>query len=266
MLNGSRVVLLSILTVAMIGCRTSLPAPPVASTPNATNATSDSLSEIEIQPVTDGVWVHTSHYTYPNGTRFPSNGLIVQSGDGLLLVDTAWGELQTAMLLDQIETSIHLPVRWAVITHAHHDRSAGTDLLEARGVEVVAHPRTQAATIAQGTAVPDTVLEALETVGSHVSWQGVEIVYPGPAHAPDNLMVWIPEAKVVFGGCAVRAAATSTLGSTADADIAAWPDAIRRARDRYPDAAIVVPGHGAVGDATLFDHTLEILDARATSD
>ncbi len=257
----SRVVL-SALAFSLVGCHSTIDSPPITARPEAAAVVAP---EIEIRSVADGVWVHTSHYTYPSGTRFPSNGLIVRTGDGLLLVDTAWGELQTVELLDQVKATIDLPVRWAVITHAHHDRSAGTDLLEARGVEVVAHPQTQAGTIAQGTAVPDTVLEALEAIGSHVEWQGVEIFYPGPAHAPDNLMVWVPGAKVVFGGCAVRAAATSTLGSTADADVTAWPDAIRRARDRYANATVVVPGHGAVGDATLFDHTLQILDAETTS-
>jgi glyoxylase-like metal-dependent hydrolase (beta-lactamase superfamily II) len=73
-------------------------------------------------------------------------------------------------------------------------------------------------------------------------------------------VVWVPEAKVLFGGCAVREAATSSAGNTADADMASWPEAIRRVRARYPEAEVVVPGHGEPGDAELLDHTIELLE------
>lgn len=216
---------------------------------------------LEIREVRPEVWIHTSYYAYPSGTRFPTNGLVVREGDELLLVDTAWGELLTVALLDRVEAELGLPVRRAVVTHSHYDRAAGVDVLEGRGVEVLAHPQTQARTVAQGTPVPDRTLEAMETWGASVRLGSVEVFYPGPGHAPDNLMVWVPSARVLFGGCAVRAASSGSLGSVTDADLEVWPEAIRRARERYPEAEVVVPGHGDTGGLELLDHTLELLAA-----
>lgn len=215
---------------------------------------------IELHEVRPGVWVHTSYFTYPDGTRFPANGLIVREGDALLLVDTAWGELRTLALLKRIEAEIGLPIHRAVVTHSHYDRVAGVDVLEARGVEVYAHPLTQERTIGQGMPVPDETLAGLDTPGASVRLGPVEIFYPGPGHSPDNLMVWVPSEHVLFGGCAVRAAASNSLGGIAAADMAAWPKAIQRAQARYTEAEVVVPGHGKVGGPKLLDHTLRLFE------
>ena len=47
-------------------------------------------NQVTITALDEGVWLHTSYYTYPSGTRFPSNGLIVKEGNSLTLIDTAW--------------------------------------------------------------------------------------------------------------------------------------------------------------------------------
>lgn len=228
-----------------------------------TNAAADAPTigipaDVEIREVRSGVWVHTSYYTYPGGTRYPANGLIVREGNGLLLIDTAWGELLTRTLLNQIEAKIKLPVRRAVVSHAHGDRIAGADVLEARGIEVYALPLTQQRAVGEGMPVPDHTLAGLDTLGASVQFGPVELFYPGPGHAPDNLMVWVPSQRVLFGGCAVRAAASDSLGGIADANMTAWPEAIRQARARYAKAKVVIPGHGEVGGPELLDHTLAL--------
>lgn len=216
-------------------------------------------ADVEIREVRPGVWVHTSYYTYPDGMRYPANGLIVREGNGLLLVDTAWGERLTLALLNQIEAKIKLSVRRAVVSHAHGDRIAGADVLEARGIEVYALPLTQQRATGEGMPVPDHALEGLDRPGASVQFGSVELFYPGPGHAPDNLMLWVPSRHVLFGGCAVRAAAAGSLGGVADADMTAWLEAIRRARVRYAKAEVVVPGHGGAGGPELLDHTLALL-------
>ncbi|WP_340678236.1 hypothetical protein [Paraglaciecola sp.] len=69
-------------------------------------AESKTSDEIQITKLDDGVWLHTSFYIYPNGIKFPSNGLIIKEGQNLTLIDTAWGELQTVKLLNAIELKI----------------------------------------------------------------------------------------------------------------------------------------------------------------
>jgi metallo-beta-lactamase class B VIM len=202
--------------------------------------------------------VHNSYHTFPDGSWYPANGLIVRQGDGLLLIDTAWGAAQTATLLKEIAQQIKLPVRSAIITHWHDDRAAGVGVLERAGVKVRADQKTCRLLRQKGRPVPDAPLKGLDQPGDAVAVGSVEVLFPGPAHTPDNVMVWIPSQKVLFGDCMVREMAAKDLGNTADGDGAAWPQAIRRAQARYPQAQIVVPGHGAPGGRELLAHTLSL--------
>jgi metallo-beta-lactamase class B VIM len=100
------------------------------------------LDAIELRELAPGVWIHTSYGIYPSGLRVPSNGLVIREGESLLLIDTPWGEVLTATLLARLDRDIQLPVKAALLTHAHGDRLAGADLLRARGIEVWATPLT----------------------------------------------------------------------------------------------------------------------------
>ena len=64
--------------------------------------------------------------------------------------------------------------------------------------------------------------------------------YPGPAHSRDNVVVWLPESRVLFGTCAVRAAAANALGNVVDADVKEWPASIRRVLERYGAAEVAL--------------------------
>jgi len=215
-------------------------------------------STVKLRLLRPGVWIHTSRYVFPDGSVIPANGLVVKEGGGLVLIDTAWGEMLTADLLDEIHREIKLPVRRAIVTHSHADRIAGADLLRKRGIPVFAHPLTCRRAAAVAIAMPSDSLAGLRKPGDAEFVGSVEVYYPGPAHSPDNIVVWVPSARVLFGGCAVKSM-DSNLGNLADADTRAWPDAIHRVMERYRQAEVVVPGHGAEGGRELLTHTLELL-------
>lgn len=219
------------------------------------------LNEIEITQLDEGVWLHTSYYTYPSGSRFPSNGLIVRTNNSLLLIDTAWGELNTVQLLGAIDAQLGLPVSHAVITHGHGDRIGGTDVLEARGIVVYASALTRRLALEYGMPVPDEILPGLTEPGSTVEIQGLEFLYPGPGHTVDNLVAWLPEQRILFGGCAVRALSASSAGNLAHADLASWFELIEDLATRYDDAVTVVPGHGEFGNQQLLAHTARLIEA-----
>jgi glyoxylase-like metal-dependent hydrolase (beta-lactamase superfamily II) len=78
----------------------------------------------------------------------------------------------------------------------------------------------------------------------------VEVFAPGAGHTRDNAVVWLAEQRILFGGCMVKSVTAPDLGYVADAVVADWPVSVRRARDRYSEARIVVPGHGTIhGDS-----------------
>ena len=207
------------------------------------------------------MWTHTATREIGDGCVFPSNGLVVRDGDGLLLVDAAWGGENTAALLAATEDQIGLPVRRAASTHSHDGRTGGVTTLAAAGVVTFAMPLTRQLARAEGGEVPARALDGLGAPGDAVRFGPVEVFYPGPGHAPDNVVVYVPGAHVLFGGCAVHEAARQSAGNVADAELGAWPAPVRRVRAPYPEAEVVVPGHGVPGGPGLLDHTVAVVGA-----
>ena len=90
-----------------------------------------------------------------------------------------------------------------------------------------------------------------------------EVLYPGPGHTRDNIVVYYPDAKVLFGGCLIRPGGSDNLGNTADADVVHWAEAVRNVAAAFPDAEIVIPSHGPMGGRELLDHTIALAEAAA---
>ncbi len=220
---------------------------------------SDDLSVEQIHP---DVWMHTSRRVLSSGAVFPSNGLLVRSGDGLVLVDTAWGEPLTAQLLDWIEGELKMPVHAAVATHFHADSAGGARALAEREIAFFAHPLTRTLMGPEHEQSPEALPEPLplRAVGDRVRVGAVEVFFPGAGHSLDNVAAWVPNARVLFGSCAVRSPAFSGKGNTADGDLDGWPLAIARLQKHYPQADIVVPGHGRAGGTELLAHTRALFD------
>jgi metallo-beta-lactamase class B VIM len=213
--------------------------------------------DLSVTVLADGVWMHTSWRTLTGGTRFPSNGLIVRDGDELILIDTAWGEEPTEALLAWIDTTLALPVARVISTHFHDDRVGGGEAVRRRGIPHLATALTGRLAAEVGNPVPDPIA-GIDSIGAVARIGAVEVFYPGPAHTRDNVVVHIPSAGVLFGGCAVRELGTRSRGNVADGDTLEWPASIARARDRYAGVRLVVPGHGEVGGAELLDHTISL--------
>ncbi len=88
----------------------------------------------------------------------------------------------------------------------------------------------------------------------------VEIFYPGPTHTDDNVVVYFPGKKVLFGTCMVLALDATSPGYVDDGNVREWPKSLRKVQERYRRAAIVVPGHGEPGDLALIEHSIRILE------
>ena len=89
----------------------------------------------------------------------------------------------------------------------------------------------------------------------------VELFYPGAAHSTDNLVVYVPSANVLYGGCAVHELSSTSAGNVADADLAEWPTSVERIQKHYPEAEVVIPGHGLPGGLDLLQHTANVVKA-----
>ena len=177
---------------------------------------------------------------------------------GPTIVDTGNTREQGELLLQIAARVAGAPAAQAIATHYHNDRTGGIEAMRAAHVPVFAHPYSVGLAQAYGYPVPAPV-RGLEK--GPVSLGPVELFYPGPGHARDNITAWHAESGVLFGGCLLRATTDTGIGSVSDADIDAYPNSIARLIERYPQRRRTIPGHGsASGDA--LEWTRQLLEER----
>lgn len=229
----------------------------------------------EIQP---GAWLVVDERPYP------ANSLLVEMADGsLVLCGTPYTEEPTRALLAWADARLGSRNWTAVSTHFHPDALGGNPALFERGVAVHGSEHTAALLAERGEDVRAQMLAAfgrdpvqrerftrarfLPPERLFAPEQGlvlrrgeeeVEVVWPGAAHTPDNVVVWFPRRRLLFGGCMILA--LGRVGNTVDADLGAWPASVEALR-RF-DALLIVPGHGRPGGPELLDATLALLQAR----
>lgn len=242
-----------VLSIFLLGCRT-----PPPNTPTSMKTEFLLSEDLEVKQIAPGVWLHTTYRVLPEVGRFPSNGLLVETKEGPFLIDTAWGEAPTAQLLDWAKGQFHAEVSGVAVTHAHDDRLGGLPITDARKIPSYGGALTAQRAEASGVTAPKSLFqtETRLTIGGVV----IELYFPGAGHAPDNIVVYLPASKILFGGCMIRSAESKALGNLADADRASWPKAVQATVSRFPEVTMVVPGHGAVGGPELLAHTLSLLE------
>ncbi len=207
--------------------------------------------------IAPAVWLHTS--THPVGDNiYPANGLLLLRDGEALLIDTGWTPEQARLLAEWVRRELKARLRLAVATHFHNDRTGGVSALKALGIRTVAHPLTTRLAQAHGLPTPEPLVGFADGAFRLDDW--CELFLPGAGHTRDNIVVYVPDAQILYGGCFLKAATSADLGNLSDAVVSDWAASVEKMRVRYANPKITVPGHGTIsGDAT--GRTLALLAA-----
>jgi len=184
----------------------------------------------------------------------PASGLVVVDGSDAYIIDTPWTVADTENLITWIKSK-GLTLKSSVVTHSHEDASGGIVLLNNLQV------KTYATTLTNKLLALEKRQKSSEEISNNpfALVNGlVEVFYPGAGHTQDNIVVWLPKARILFGGCFVKSLKSKNLGYTGNASITDWPESIQSVLNKYPNIEIVVPGHGNVGDMSLLKHTKQL--------
>ncbi len=190
----------------------------------------------------------------------PNAGFVV-TDEGVVVIDALGSPGDGARLLATIRKITPQPVRWLVLTHHHPDHHFGAIVFRRAGARVVAHPDSRVLAAEAGA---DALVEDWTRVMGAKAMRGFEFAnapdhpvtgtdtlrlggrtlvlrHPGAAHSPGDLIVWLPEERVLFAGdLLVEDGVTMVV----DGD----SHVLLRALDGLDtlDASAVVPGHGAI--------------------
>ncbi len=211
--------------------------------------------DLQLLPLKDNVYMHRSYKMFSSG-RYASNGMIYIVKDKAILVDTPVTDSLTSLLISWFsEKNIQFVA--AIPTHWHDDCLGGLNAVHKAGIKSYGLKMTIDLANAHDYLPPQIGFS--DSLTLDLNGYDVNCMYIGAGHTLDNIVVWIPAERVLFGGCMVKALSASGLGNTTDADLNAWPFTIKHVMDLFPEAQLVIPGHGAPGGYDLLEYTYKLL-------
>lgn len=199
--------------------------------------------------------------------NFISNAAFVVTRDGVLVVDALGSPALALELLAEIRRITPAPVRYVVVTHYHADHIYGLQAFKDAGATIIAQRdgrlylnsetaalRLKASREELAPAVDEhtRLVEADRWIDGPTTLPlgGLDFLLQpaGPAHTPEDLVVWVPQLKLLFAGDLVFRGRIPYVGQ---ADSGRWIAALDTLLSF--DARIIVPGHGPASASARAD-------------
>jgi glyoxylase-like metal-dependent hydrolase (beta-lactamase superfamily II) len=199
--------------------------------------------------------------------NFISNAAFVVTREGVLVVDALGSPALARELLAEIRRITAAPVRYVVVTHYHADHIYGLQAFKDAGATIVAQRsgllylnsdtadlRLKASREEMAPAVDQStrLVAADRWIDGPTTLRlgGLDFVLQpvGPAHTPEDLVVWVPQSKLLFAGDVVFRGRIPFVGQ---ADSGRWIGALDTLLAF--DARIIVPGHGPISTSARAD-------------
>ena len=209
---------------------------------------------IEITKLSDKTYLIQSSYAC-NG-YLDCNHLLIVDKEDIILINTPAKDSLTAIMLNCIEKKFKRKVTKVIVSHFHDDSSGGLKETSKRGIISYGLDKTRDLLKSGNTNIDHIFTDSLTIL---LQTTRLDLFYLGAGHSIDNIITWLPDEKILFGGCLMKSLNAKDKGNIKDADLLAWPVTVQKAKARFTDAKIVIPGHGSIGDFSVFDHTINIV-------
>jgi glyoxylase-like metal-dependent hydrolase (beta-lactamase superfamily II) len=201
--------------------------------------------------------------------NFISNAGFVVTPKGVVVIDALGSPVLAKKLIQEIRKITKQKIVAVVLTHYHADHVYGLQEFKRLGATVYAQ-RDGLNYLASETAKQRLIASRVDFApwvnknthlvpadvwidqSKDITVGGVEfrISRVGPAHAPEDLIVFIPSEKVLFAGDLVFRGRIPFVGN---ADSRGWMSALDEIQKKNP--TIVVPGHGSYSTNPVADIT-----------
>mgnify|MGYP006301149181 CR=1 FL=1 len=214
-------------------------------------------ADIEFIPIGDSIYVHTTWENSDEYGRFPSNGMIIIKSGRAVMIDTPFDNGKTEIIYNYLLDSMNVKIETHIAGHFHEDCIGGLEFLHDKGVKSIASNLTIAKCQEDSLEVPDIGFDSaynLDFYGKKLACR-----FFGGGHSFDNIVVWLPDDRILFGGCLIKSMNSRSLGNLSDAVVDEWDKTVEKVMATYSDMKIVVPGHGRFGGKELLEHTMVLV-------
>ena len=218
---------------------------------------------IKITSVDSNIYLYTSYGDVDNYKNIDANAAFVVSGSDVIIFDTPWDNAQAQQLISYIEDSLHKNILLSIITHAHVDRIGSIETFHKNNIPTVCYQLTAIEAPKHGHPTPENIFYTTDT---SFKCGTIDIVayHPGAGHTIDNIVLYVPSKKFLYGGCFIKSGYSQTIGNIADADVSAWPESIKNMQDRFKETGfeMVIPGHGSWESDKAIENTVHLLSEK----
>lgn len=216
------------------------------------NYKSDTL---QIETLTENVWVHTSYLQTTDYGNVGCNGMIYKNKNEAIIFDTPTTDSVSLELINWVETKLKCKVIGVVSTHFHVDCLGGLAAFHNKNITSYANELTIQFAKAYKSEIPQKALHQKDeiTVGS----SRITTTFLGEGHSKDNIVGYIPAENILFGGCLIKEKGAKK-GYLGDANVAEWSNTINKVKTEFPKLKWVIPGHGQAGGTNLLDYTINL--------
>lgn len=219
---------------------------------------------VRFERVSDGVYAHVGELggrTAANQGLNANIGLVLTPG-GSVLIDSGATACSARRIHEAVRQVTTLPVKWVINTGGQDHRWLGNGYFKAEGAQLIAHRQGEAdmrnrgndhvealrAALGDGVdgttpTLPDRWITGAD---ERLDLGGVtfELRHRGGAHTPGDMLVWLPQSRVLFSGDAVYV--ERLLGVIPVSQTKPWLATFAEIERLAPQR--IVPGHGRVTD------------------
>lgn len=214
---------------------------------------------LRIEQISPNTYVHISYLNTNDFGKVACNGMLVVHQGEALVFDTPANDEASEELIFWLESEKKSKVTGVVATHFHWDCLGGLDEFHSREIPSYATSKTIELAKAAGYPTPENGFKKKMNLRAG----NLQVVnkYLGEGHTKDNFVAYVPSDQVIFGGCMIKELGAG-YGNLEDANQAAWSGTVRRVKSTFPDAKLVIPGHGTIGGTELLDYTIELFEKK----
>ncbi len=222
--------------------------------------------------VAEGIWSAigaTAPPTFENSGHNNNLSFII-TDDGVIVINAGDNYLLAQALHREIRARTEQPVKFVILENGQGHAMLGMNYWQEQGATVIAHQdaveeiessgmdilqrmqqRNRDKSMGTELSTPDRVIGDTEIL--ELGGERLEILHLGPTHSPGDLLVWMPERKLVIAGD--MAFHQRLLPVFEDTDTAGWLETWNKFAAL--NAELVVPGHGSpttMKEVTLYTH------------
>lgn len=205
------------------------------------------------------IYKHISYLDTDNFGKVACNGMLVLNENKGIIFDTPTNNKSSQELIDFVTDELESEIMAMIPTHFHEDCIGGIAKFEEYDIQTYCSNQTIKLLKKNGVKLSNPIKSFENKITLNIGSKKVFVEYFGEGHTKDNIITYFPDDNALFGGCLIKELGADR-GYIGDANTNEWSKTVEKVKLKYPNAKIVIPGHGHWGGIELLDYTIKLFD------